>query len=77
METFFKLLGALVFVVGAVVVVGLLMGYPVMWLMNYLFAPAALTAVFGIAKMTFWKAFWLNVLCGLLFKTTVNTSKPS
>ncbi|MGB7957236.1 MAG: hypothetical protein WCF77_00110 [Minisyncoccia bacterium] len=77
METFFKVVGAFVFLVGILVIVGLLMGYPVMWLMNYLIAPTALQAVFGISQMTFWKAFWLNVLCGLLFKTTVKTSKDS
>jgi hypothetical protein len=63
-------IGAVVVVVVIVAIVCLLMGYPTMWLMNYLFAPTALQAVFGIAQMTFWKAFWLNILAGILIKST-------
>jgi hypothetical protein len=36
------------------------MGYPTKWLVNYLFSPSLLMSVFGIAQITFWKAFWLN-----------------
>lgn len=51
-----------------VMVLGLLFTFPTMWLLNYVVAPTALLAVFGIAKMTFWKTFAFGVITGLLFR---------
>ena len=65
-----KLLGIGVLVVGLIVGLSLLLAFPTMWLVNYLIAPSALTAVFGISALTFWKAFWLNFLAGILFKSS-------
>lgn len=53
-----------------VTIFALAMGVPTMWLMNYLFASTFLELVFGIAKMTFWKAAWVNVLAGILIRTS-------
>lgn len=64
-------LGAVVLVVG----LGLLFAYPLMCLTNYLFAASFLMTVFGIAKLTFWKAYCLSVLASWLFKTTTTTTK--
>jgi hypothetical protein len=44
-------------------------------LVNYLFAAAFLTFVFGTAKITFWQAFVLNLLTGLLFRSSSSSSK--
>jgi hypothetical protein len=54
-------------VIGLVVILAALVGYPVKWMMNYLFTPTVLHATFGISQMTFWKAFWLAILTGFLF----------
>ncbi len=57
-----------------VVVIALLMGFPTMWLVNYLFTPKFLLTVFGISKFTFWKAFWLNVFSGIIFGRSYSNS---
>ena len=62
-------------VVALVVLFGFLFAFPVMWLVNWLFTPAALTFVFGTAKLNVWQAWGLLVLSGLLFKSTNTTSK--
>jgi hypothetical protein len=56
-----------------VVVIGLLLAFPVMWLVNFLFAPSALLVVFGTVKLGFWQAYGLLVLAGLLFKSSSTT----
>ena len=68
METFFKVVGAIVSVLGLVVIVSILGAYPIKWLMNYLFTSSTLYAVFGVYSFTVWRALWLGVLCGFLFK---------
>ena len=76
LEFFGKLfLGIIVFLGTLVMMFGLalLMGFPIMWLMNYVFTPGVLLTVFGVAKMTFWRAFWTNFLFGILFRTSVST----
>jgi uncharacterized membrane protein YjjP (DUF1212 family) len=75
MDTFLKILGGVVLFLVILVVVGLLVGYPAKWIINYLFAPSALQAVFGVARITFWQAFWLNILCGILFKASASSVK--
>jgi len=52
-----------------------LLAYPVKWIINYLFTPGVLLALFGVAKMTFWRAFWLSYLCSVLFKSSYSSSK--
>ncbi len=69
LDKILKGIGAFVLLLFLLAIVGLAFGYPVKWLMNYLFTPGALLAVFGIAKMTFWKAFWFCCLCGMLIKS--------
>lgn len=49
-----------------------LMAYPTMSLVNYLFTPTLLVAVFGMAKIGFWQALCLNTLASLLFKVTAS-----
>lgn len=76
MEDVIKIVGVVVFAVILGVGLALLSAYPTMLLVNYLITPTVLLTVFGISALTFWKAFWLNFLCGILFKsTTTNTGK--
>lgn len=49
-----------------------LLAYPTMCLVNYLFTPTLLVAVFGMAKIGFWQALCLNTLASLLFKVTAS-----
>ena len=69
MDVILRMIVALALFLVVLVALGLLLGYPVMWMMNYLFAPGALMAVFGIPQMTFWKAFWFGVVVGALVKS--------
>ena len=64
MEIFFKFLTGIMIVIFA----GLLMGFPVMWLWNYL-----MPVLFGMKVITIWQAIALNLLSGILFKS--NSSK--
>ena len=71
------------FIVGAVGVIALIIGimllftFPLMWAMNYVFAPAVLTLVFGASQLTFWKTFVFGCVISMLFKgtSTPTTSK--
>jgi hypothetical protein len=65
-----KYLGIGILAVGLVNLVALLMGFPVMWMTNYLFSSAFLQSVFGTNQISFWQAFWLTWLCSVLFKNT-------
>jgi len=62
-------------IVALIVVIAVVIALPVMLIVNYLFAPAVLTAVFGVSQLTFWKAFWLAILTGLLFKSSNTSTK--
>jgi hypothetical protein len=70
MEEFAKGLGVIVTFLVILTVVALLIALPTLLIVNYLFTSAVLLAVFGIPALTFWKAFWLTVLSGILFKST-------
>lgn len=74
-NTAVKFVGAAVILIFVMAGLALVMGYPTKWIVNYLFASTFLVKVFGVAKLTFWKAFWLNWLSGILFKSSTVTSK--
>jgi hypothetical protein len=63
-------IGAVALIVVVLVVVSVLVAYPVMLIINYLFAASFLRMVFGVPDLGFWQAFWLSVLCGSLFKSS-------
>ncbi len=44
--------------------------WPTKWMVNYVFSPSALMAVFGVSQLTFWKAFWLGWLCAGLIRNS-------
>ena len=77
MDSFLKLLGAIVFASAIVILIAVMLTLPVMWLTNYLFTPAVIYALFGVAKLTFWKALALSTLCSFLFKNYQSNKKGS
>jgi hypothetical protein len=75
MELFAKLFAGAALFIGTLVILfgfSLLLGFPIMWLMNYVFTPGIMLTIFGVAKMTFWRAFWTNYLFGILFRSSVS-----
>jgi hypothetical protein len=71
----FKTIGIVLGIIALVAGLSILMAYPTMWIVNYLFAPSFLVMVFGTAKIPFLKALWLNVIMGLLVKSSSSSSK--
>lgn len=68
--------GIVIFVIAMllVAVLSVLGAYPTKWLVNYLFTPAVLVALFG-GPLTFWKALVLNYVAASLFKGTTEVKK--
>lgn len=62
-------IGALIAFVGFIVLIGLLLGFPVMLLWNVL-----MPAIFGLPTISFWQALGLNILSGIFFKSSTSTS---
>jgi hypothetical protein len=62
-----KILLALVGIVGLVIALGLLFSLPVMWLWN----GCLVGAIDGVREVTWLQAWGLNVLFGILFKTSI------
>ena len=62
-----KILLALVGIVGLVIALGLLFSLPVMWLWN----GCLVSAIAGVNEITWLQAWGLNVLFGILFKTSI------
>lgn len=56
--------------IAMIVVIGLVLSLPVMWLWNYCLVPATT----GLNEIGWLQAWGILVLCGLLFKTHI-TSK--
>ena len=70
MNTVEKILGGFVVLVGSLVVIAALLGYPLMWLWNWL-----MPILFKLPQITFWQAVGLNALSGILFKSSAPNSK--
>jgi len=66
-----KILFALFGAVGLIVCFGLLVSLPVMLLWNY----CLVGAVTGVNAIGWWQAWGLMILCGLLFKSSIETKK--
>jgi len=71
MDLMLKIVGAAVLVVSLVVAMGLLVSYPVMLLWN----GCIVGTIAGVGKITWLQAWGIVVLCGLLFKSNVSSSK--
>lgn len=61
--------------IAIVVGVSLILAFPTMWCVNYLIAPSVLTALFGVSKLTLFKAWCLDFVIGLFRSTTIAASK--
>ena len=57
-----KLIGGMSLVLAVFLVLALIIGFPVMWMWNYV-----VPDVFGLPPIHFWQAFWLTVLCNIMF----------
>lgn len=75
MATFVKGFMFVVGVIATFLIIGVLMGYPTKWVVNYLFAPSLLVAIFGVSKLSIWQAIALNFASACLFKSTNWTGK--
>ena len=53
-----------------IAVVAVILGFPLMWLWNWL-----MPGVFGLPEITFWQALGINALSTILFKQNLNTKK--
>ena len=69
MENLAKVIGEIVLGCALLAGIALVLAYPTLWCVNYMFTPGVLMAAFGVPALTFWKALWLNTLCGLLFRS--------
>lgn len=68
-----KIFLAVCLAVLAAVIGAALIALPVMWVVNYLFTPSFLVAVFGVPQIGFGQAAALAALCSALFNTSVST----
>ena len=73
METFIKVVGLAIVGFIAIVVLGLLMSLPVMWLWN----GCLVAAIPGIKTIGWTQAWGIMILSGILFKTSTSTSSSS
>lgn len=67
MEILVKILG----VFALIAIVALLCALPTMWLWNWL-----MPVLFGLVKIGFWQALGINLLTGVLFKSS-NYNTPN
>jgi hypothetical protein len=74
LEKLVKGVGVVVIALIIVVLLSIIGAYPTKWLVNYLFTPATLVALFG-GPLTFWKALALSYVCASLFKGTTTEVK--
>jgi hypothetical protein len=71
MDKLFVVIVGIVGIVAIVVVMALLFAYPTMWLWN----DCLVGVVDGIHPInSVWTALGINVLCGLLFKSSIKSS---
>jgi len=63
METLLEILGG----IALIVILAIVFSFPTMWLWNWL-----MPTLFGLVKITWVQALGLNVLSGILFRTSCN-----
>jgi len=69
MEKFTVMIGAIVLALTGLVLLSFLLSWPVYMLWN----GCLVDAVTGVKEVTWLQAWGLNLLCGMLFKTTVSS----
>ena len=70
MEDLTKGIGLFVIAVLFICFAAILLAFPTMWLWNWL-----MPTIFGLIKINFWKALGLNMLTGILFRTSNYSNK--
>lgn len=70
METVAKMIGLAVVGIAGIVVLGLILSLPVMWLWN----ACLVAAIPGIKEIGWLQAWGILILCGLLFKNSSSSS---
>ena len=65
-----EILATIILVLLLIFVVDLIFAAPLMWLWN-----ALMPAIFGLGKITFWQAFGLELLIGILFNPKIAKMK--
>ena len=63
-------IGSILTAILMIVLVALILGFPLMWLWNWL-----MPSIFNLPEITFWQALGLNALSTILIKPTTNTKK--
>jgi hypothetical protein len=63
-------IGSVLAAILMIVLVALILGFPLMWLWNWL-----MPSIFSLPEITFWQALGLNALSTILFKQNTNTKK--
>jgi hypothetical protein len=71
MDKVFIVIGAAIVGIAGIVFLGFLLSWPVMWLWNN----ALVGAVVGVNEVSWVQAWGISTLSGILFKTSVSTSK--
>jgi len=64
------ILGGALLLVVTIAFTGLVLGFPVMWLWNWL-----MPMLFGLITINFWQACGLVMLCWILFKAVIPERK--
>lgn len=64
MENLFKNIGYIVGFLFIIMLLGLLLGFPIMWLWNWL-----MPIIFELPRITFWQAVGLNILSVCLIRS--------
>jgi len=70
MDDFTEVVGKAFVVILGIVVIVILLAFPTMWLWNWL-----MPEIFNLSEITIWQALGLNLLSGILFKSTTTINK--
>ena len=62
---FIEYIVGIIYVIFVIGFFAFLLGFPVKWLWN-----DVMPDLFGLTKITYWKAVEMNLLCGFLFRGT-------
>ena len=70
MDNIIETIGSILTAILIIVLVAAILGFPLMWLWNWL-----MPGIFNLPEITFWQALGLNALSAILIKPTINTKK--
>lgn len=71
MDKLFTIIGAIIFGLGGILVLSFLLSWPVYMLWN----GCLVDAITGIREVTWLQAWGLNILFGIMFKSSTSSSK--